>query len=45
MDIKELRVGNTIWRPCCYDKVVEIRENGSIGNRLFYRKKKKYEQY
>jgi hypothetical protein len=31
MDIKELRVGNTIWRPCCYDEVVEIRENGIIG--------------
>lgn len=31
MDIKELRVGNKIWRPCCYDEVVEIRENGIIG--------------
>lgn len=31
MDIKELRVGNNIWRPCCYDEVVEIRENGIIG--------------
>lgn len=31
MDIKELRVGNSIWRPCCYDEVVEIRENGIIG--------------
>lgn len=31
MDIKELRVGNTIWRPCCYDEVVEIRKNGIIG--------------
>ena len=27
----ELRVGNKIWRPCCYDEVVEIRENGIIG--------------
>lgn len=31
MDIKELRVGNKIWRPDCYDEVVEIRENGIIG--------------
>lgn len=31
MDIKELRVGNTIWRPCCYDEVIEIKENGIIG--------------
>ena len=31
MDIKELRIGNNIWRPCCYDEVVEIRENGIIG--------------
>ena len=31
MDIKELRVGNKIWRPCCYDEVLEIRENGIIG--------------
>ena len=31
MNIKELRVGNNIWRPCCYDEVVEIRENGLIG--------------
>lgn len=31
MNIKELRVGNNIWRPCCYDEVVEIRENGIIG--------------
>lgn len=31
MDIKELRIGNKIWRPDCYDEVVEIRENGIIG--------------
>ena len=31
MDIKELRVGSKIWRPCCYDEVLEIRENGIIG--------------
>ena len=31
MEVKELRVGNKIWRPCCYDEVVEIRENGIIG--------------
>jgi hypothetical protein len=26
-----LRIGNKIWRPCCYDEVLEIRENGIIG--------------
>ena len=31
MDAKELRVGNKIWRLCCYDEVVEIREHGIIG--------------
>lgn len=31
MKPQELRVGNKIWRPCCYDEVVEIRENGIIG--------------
>lgn len=31
MDAKELRIGNKIWRPCCYDEVLEIRENGIIG--------------
>lgn len=31
MDVKELRVGNKIWRPDCYDEVVEIREKGIIG--------------
>lgn len=31
MEKQELRVGNKIWRPCCYDEVVEIRENGIIG--------------
>ena len=31
MEAQELRIGNKIWRPCCYDEVVEIRENGIIG--------------
>ena len=31
MDANELRIGNKIWRPCCYDEVVEVRENGIIG--------------
>lgn len=31
MEAQELRVGNKIWRPCCYDEVLEIRENGIIG--------------
>lgn len=31
MKSQELRIGNQIWRPCCYDEVVEIRENGIIG--------------
>ena len=31
MKPQELRVGNKIWRPCCYDEVVEIRKNGIIG--------------
>lgn len=31
MKPQELRVGNEIWRPCCCDEVVEIRENGIIG--------------
>lgn len=31
MEAKELRSGNKIWRPCCYDEVLEIRENGIIG--------------
>lgn len=31
MKPQELRVGNKIWRPCCYDEVEEIRENGIIG--------------
>lgn len=31
MKAQELRIGNKIWRPCCYDEVVEIRENGIIG--------------
>lgn len=28
---KVLRTGNWIWRPCCNDQVVEVRENGIIG--------------
>lgn len=31
MNIKELRIGNKFWRHCCYDEVLEIRENGIIG--------------
>ena len=31
MKPQELRIGNKIWRPCCYDEVVEIRDNGIIG--------------
>lgn len=31
MESNELRIGNKIWRPCCYDEVVEVRENGIIG--------------
>ena len=31
MEAQELRIGNKIWRPCCYDEVLEIRENGIIG--------------
>lgn len=31
MKAKELMVGNLIYRPCCTDKVVEIRNNGIIG--------------
>lgn len=31
MKPQELRIGNKIWRPCCYDEVLEIRENGIIG--------------
>lgn len=31
MKVEELRIGNLIWRPCCNDKVVEIRDNGIIG--------------
>ena len=32
MTAGKLRIGNIIWRPCCYDEVVEIRENGIIGS-------------
>lgn len=32
MTAKKLRIGNKIWRPCCYDEVAEIRENGIIGS-------------
>lgn len=31
MKVQELRIGNIIWRPCCCDEVLEIRENGIIG--------------
>ena len=31
MDKRELSVGNWIWRPDCYDQVVEIRSDGIIG--------------
>ena len=31
MDIRELRIGDIIYRPCCNDTVVEIRKNGIIG--------------
>lgn len=31
MNPRELRVGSIIWRPCCYDEVLEIRKNGIIG--------------
>lgn len=31
MEANELRIGNKIWRPCCYDEVVEVRGNGVIG--------------
>lgn len=31
MKAQDLRIGNFIMRPCCTDKVVEIKENGIIG--------------
>ena len=31
MESNELRIGNKIWRPCCCDEVVEVREDGIIG--------------
>lgn len=31
MKATELQIGNLIYRPCCVDKVAEIRENGIIG--------------
>lgn len=31
MKAEELRIGNIIWRPCCTDKVVEIKNDGIIG--------------
>lgn len=31
MKAQDLRIGNIIMRPCCTDKVVEIKENGIIG--------------
>lgn len=30
MKANELMIGNLIYRPCCTDKVVEIRSNGII---------------
>lgn len=32
MKAQDLRIGNIIWRPCCNDVIVEIRENGIIGS-------------
>ena len=31
MDIRELRIEDRVYRPCCNDTVVEIRKNGIIG--------------
>ena len=31
MEKEDLKIGNIIWRPCCNDEIVEIRENGIIG--------------
>ena len=31
MNKQELQIGNITYRPCCTDKVVEIRSNGIIG--------------
>lgn len=31
MKANELMLGNIIYRPCCTDEVVEIRNNGIIG--------------
>ena len=31
MKINELRVGNYFYRPCCNDKVMEVRAGGVIG--------------
>lgn len=31
MKKNELMIGNLIYRPCCTDEVVEIRNNGIIG--------------
>lgn len=31
MNKQHLQIGNLIYRPCCTDKVVEIRSNGIIG--------------
>jgi hypothetical protein len=27
----ELRIGNWVWRNCCYDQVTEIRKAGIVG--------------
>lgn len=31
MNNKDLQIGDIIYRPDCYDRVVEIRSNGIIG--------------
>ena len=31
MEAKDLMIDNWVYRPDCYDKVKEIRENGIIG--------------
>ena len=31
MNKQHLQIGNLIYRPCCADKVIEIRSNGIIG--------------
>lgn len=31
MKVNELRVGNYFYRPCCNERVMEVREGGVIG--------------